>query len=389
MEQKIDSLSLHIVLKELDYFLYYGDQPVYTPAGVPVSHPDPRLLEHMLRELQLAQEIDVKELNSYSLYSTQKDFVEQGHDVIAADIRSALSSDPVLHRSAGPEQVYQMKEWKPLITFLNENGQSLPVFSSRLPASFLEVIDRTYGSLPPEKRGAVINLANRGYGILLPLMLMIGRCSVTEFASGVQAAHGVHSAIFEPDWAQDKEARGHIEATARVVNEYLDHCVSDADIISLIHRGETDRCEFKSLLRGTTPEAREKHFLEHECLLTITAFLNTDGGVLIIGLKDDGEIIGIDADGFPNHDKFEIHFWNIFNSAVGTNFAQYVNPRLAHIKGKYVFVLNCLKSPSAVYLQYRAFSKEEVEFYVRAGNSSIKLTVKQAVEYISSHFGAN
>ena len=38
--------------------------------------------------------------------------------------------------------------------------------------------------------------------------------------------------------------------------------------------------------------------IEHAVLKTITAFLNTDGGALLVGVSDDGIISGIEKDGF-------------------------------------------------------------------------------------------
>ena len=65
----------------------------------------------------------------------------------------------------------------------------------------------------------------------------------------------------------------------------------------LIKRGESKTLEFKSTLRWNLKENRQDDkFITHAVLKTVAAFLNTDGGDLLIGVADDGAIVGIEAD---------------------------------------------------------------------------------------------
>ena len=62
-------------------------------------------------------------------------------------------------------------------------------------------------------------------------------------------------------------------------------------------RGESKTLEFKSTLRWNTKEDRkDDKVITHSALKTVAAFLNTDGGDLLIGVRDDGSIIGIERD---------------------------------------------------------------------------------------------
>ena len=47
--------------------------------------------------------------------------------------------------------------------------------------------------------------------------------------------------------------------------------------------------------------------LTHSVLKTIAAFLNTEGGDLLIGVGDDGAVTGIEQDRFENDDEFMRH----------------------------------------------------------------------------------
>jgi predicted HTH transcriptional regulator len=61
-------------------------------------------------------------------------------------------------------------------------------------------------------------------------------------------------------------------------------------------------------------------------LKTIAGFLNASGGTLVIGVADDGKVLGLAADGFPNEDKMGLHLVNLLRDRVGEMFLPYVHP---------------------------------------------------------------
>ncbi len=76
----------------------------------------------------------------------------------------------------------------------------------------------------------------------------------------------------------------------------------------LIQRGESKTLEFKSTLRWNVKEARQddkvrdpRRTQDHR------GILNTEGGDLLIGVADDGAIVGIERDQIENDDKFMRH----------------------------------------------------------------------------------
>jgi hypothetical protein len=73
----------------------------------------------------------------------------------------------------------------------------------------------------------------------------------------------------------------------------------------LIKRGESKTLEFKSTLRWSLKENRkDDKGVTHAVLKTVAAFLNTEGGDLLIGVADDGSVVGIEHDQLDNDDKF-------------------------------------------------------------------------------------
>jgi hypothetical protein len=90
----------------------------------------------------------------------------------------------------------------------------------------------------------------------------------------------------------------------------------------LIELGEHNKLEFKSTLRWSLHADKVDTRIEHGTLKTIAAFLNTDGGTILIGVEDNGNILGIDADRFENDDKFMLHFANLVNNRIGKQYAE-------------------------------------------------------------------
>src|SRR5260370_15920823 len=86
----------------------------------------------------------------------------------------------------------------------------------------------------------------------------------------------------------------------------------------LIKRGESKTLEFKSTLRWSLKENRQDNKgVTHAVLKTIAAFLNTEGGDLLVGVADNGSIVGIERDQLENHHKFMPHPSQIVRNCPG------------------------------------------------------------------------
>lgn len=86
----------------------------------------------------------------------------------------------------------------------------------------------------------------------------------------------------------------------------------------LIKAGESKTLEFKSTLRWSLKEDRQDDKgVTHAVLKTIAAFLNTEGGDLLIGVADDGSIVGIERDRLESDDKFMRHLAQVVRNGLG------------------------------------------------------------------------
>ncbi|RKY12440.1 MAG: hypothetical protein DRP52_04650 [Planctomycetota bacterium] len=131
-------------------------------------------------------------------------------------------------------------------------------------------------------------------------------------------------------------------------------------------------------LRSNKPDKA----MEIACMKTMAAFLNSEGGTLLVGVEDDGNIIGIDTDRFPNEDKFLLHFNNLINQHLGLESVGSFSFDAKHLDGGDILIVDCLPSTAPVYLRY----DRREDFYVRVGPGTRSLTTSEALEYTRSRF---
>ncbi len=83
--------------------------------------------------------------------------------------------------------------------------------------------------------------------------------------------------------------------------------------------------EFKSTLRWNVNAGMVDKKMEEIILKSLAALSNGYGGTLFIGVRDDGEILGLEADYVtfkePNKDRFELHLRNSSPPPNGAHFA--------------------------------------------------------------------
>jgi DNA-binding response OmpR family regulator len=163
------------------------------------------------------------------------------------------------------------------------------------------------------------------------------------------------------------------------------------DVERLIADGESSCVEFKSTLRFNLHAKRADSTIEFAVLKSIAGFLNSSGGTLIIGVKDDGELLGLDSDQFPNLDKFQLHFWNLIRDSIGPEFSELIAAQPLTVGGGIqIFAVRCRQSTRPVFMKWKSAGESKVQelFFVRAGPQTEQLGTRQALAYINSHFEA-
>jgi predicted HTH transcriptional regulator len=156
----------------------------------------------------------------------------------------------------------------------------------------------------------------------------------------------------------------------------------------LIKRGESKTLEFKSTLRWDLKEDRkDDKSITHAVLKTIAAFLNTEGGDLLIGVADDRSIVGIERDQLENDDKFMLHLTQVVRNGLRDRAGTCIDPRTQIVQRKTVCLVSCQRSPEPVFLKWKGLEASPAgDFFVRSGPGTVKLSKESADEYIRTRF---
>ncbi len=153
---------------------------------------------------------------------------------------------------------------------------------------------------------------------------------------------------------------------------------SDADLRQMTGSVEGSRLEFKSTLRWNLATDKADRKIENQCLKTVASFLNADGGVLLVGVDDAGNLLGLDRDQFSNEDKMLLHWNSLLKAHIGVEFLHLVNSEVRTLDQRAVLVVQCLRASKPVF-----FSRDNEEsFVVRTGNGTQGLKPSEVLAYI-------
>jgi len=169
---------------------------------------------------------------------------------------------------------------------------------------------------------------------------------------------------------------------------------SEVTIEEMIKEGESSELEFKSSLRWNFQTENIDKKLETVILKSISAFSNGGGGTLMIGVDDEGQILGLDHDFRSlngDRDEFELHLRDLINDAFGKTFAtSNISIKFYQIEDIEICKIEIHKSNKPLYLKVADVNGNKVEkFYVRSGNTSQELGVSEVSEYVNSRFKTN
>ena len=173
-------------------------------------------------------------------------------------------------------------------------------------------------------------------------------------------------------------------------DDSIDHSVSTLG--DLLAAGESQTVEFKSTARFNLHTGQTDKKLEHVITKTVCGFLNAEGGKLLIGVDDDGNVVGLDRDmqtlgSKANRDGYELFLRQHLDNTLSAPTAATVRIHFEPHAGADVCIVTASASAKPVFAKAAEGGGPPSEFWVRIGNATKQLHGDDMVEYQADHWG--
>ncbi len=156
-------------------------------------------------------------------------------------------------------------------------------------------------------------------------------------------------------------------------------------IKELISKEENESLEFKSSIFWNYKMGGRDRKMALVIAKTVSSFMNSKGGILLVGISDDKKILGLENDIklCKNADDYQVQVINFLCECIGRKELLHVKFSLEKYDGKDIAVFRVKEAPHPVYVK----CDNEEEFYVRYGNTTQPLGRKDTTEYIREKWG--
>lgn len=156
--------------------------------------------------------------------------------------------------------------------------------------------------------------------------------------------------------------------------------------------GESDIVEYKSSMLWDYKNNTRSTDVQHAIAKTLAAFMNSDGGILIVGVSDDGKILGLEKDMLlfserKNWDGWTQSLVNLIREQIGSDFLTNMITKRITKDNNIVAQIVVKPSHKPAFVESKDKNgKVRQEFFVRGLNTTQSLDSKQTVEYIKNRW---
>ena len=370
-----------------------------TPGGFPIKHSSDHLITEITSELKIAgSDVLIKRLSNYQLLCSQIDEYEHGEfsrHYQKKQITEMLLRDGVFSQMHPPEEVERRYNLEVVGLYLSEvfrsdsdEADATIGFGAFVTAYFganakrgklftglRDVIHCMVNKATLDQRVVIHSAFHLCNSLLVSVLLAAGMLTPRQFGLAAYACQSIIPDILDEE--ETAEMLDHLDLLAGYVgmfNSYLDNSVSTTE--RLVEQGEGMYVEFKSTFRRNLHTDKNDKDIETAALKEIVGFMNTLGGHLIIGVSDDGSILGMGNDGFQNHDRFQTHVSNQLANRVGADMGKYLKFHFDKVTGNVpILRIQCEQLPETItgYL--------DGEVYIRNASQTVKLTTQETMEW--------
>ncbi len=178
-----------------------------------------------------------------------------------------------------------------------------------------------------------------------------------------------------------------LEEYKKIAPQFSNTKTEDWD--AALQNGESPTVEYKSTLRVDLKTNNPEKHIENSVVKTLAAFLNSQGGTLLIGVADDKTILGLDTDfnSFSKADKldeFQKHFDNLIQKSMGNHIHHYLKLEFPTIADKTICSITIKeKSAEPVYV---LDENNQEKFFIRRQASTVDLKTSETTKYVKEHW---
>jgi len=348
---------------------------------------------------RLEQDVSIVVRESFPWESLREQIIDQRGriEVKASDFEGRGTQHPLYRMLNILAKTHSAVDWFNGAPLGSTHGNFYSIHSHHIfPQSLL--YKEKYNSESYMDRQKVNEIANRAF-LTANTNLTISNKFPEKYLPGVEQNYpGALVSQFVPVdpslWELDKYEEflaTRRELIARKLNEFMKSLISEPEethersITELIELGESLTLEFKSTLQWDVIQNCKNKGLHNSILKTISAFLNTAGGTLIIGVEDDGTIYGLEND-FKlvqnSLDKFQQLLTALMSEYIGPEYSHLIKIRYEDMNGDQICIIDVQRSPEPVYQNV----KSKKIFYVRVGNTTRELDSEQTVNFINMNW---
>jgi len=164
--------------------------------------------------------------------------------------------------------------------------------------------------------------------------------------------------------------------------------LAGASTAELLSAGESKHVEFKQTARVNVHTLQRDPVIEQMIVKSVAGFMNAEGGTLLIGVTDAGEISGIEIDyktlgKKQDQDGFALWLNQLLDNKLGPTAA--ANVRLSFEEHPNGTICRVDVAPSTGPVFVRG-GKGEADLYVRLNNATRLLNTSEALEYVRSRW---
>lgn len=187
--------------------------------------------------------------------------------------------------------------------------------------------------------------------------------------------------LFKEEFVSPKIALKIVRVLGKRITNYL-RTKEQISTKEIIEQGETDHVEFKSTLRWNLYTNAKDKAIEKAVLKTLAGFINSDGGILLVGVADDGTKLGLEKDQFSNYDKLLLYLTSIIKDRIGAVHLKFLHFSIEQIDGIDVLRIDCAPASLPAYVT----DGKHDHFYIRTGPSTTDMRLSEVYDYLRERF---